>query len=147
AQKHASFYLTDETGKIIIYTKGANIINLHQTSRVYYLNKQRLPRAILAVLSEHKINIDGMLSKYNRLCFSEVVIAPDDYLLISGEVCDPEIKKIEQGSSDKEYIISGMPEKTTVRKLKKKFLFNLIAGILCFSVCAFFLLLKAISLL
>lgn len=122
-EKTQKFYLQDETGKMLVDSKGCDL----RLEKDY--ESTTLTPEVKAVLDEHKISHTGWFGFNKTMRFREYVIEPSDNLYILGTIGDnPEVEEgsaerghedlmMQLGKTEKTYVISDKSEKEFMRNL------------------------------
>jgi hypothetical protein len=133
------FYMKDNTGRVLVDTKGAQI-DIPISSEFSSGIGRDPPQAIKLFLNKNNISFEALLGINKTMRYREYIIMPGDKLYILGHAGDnPFVKEatarrgvndimIQKGKDEPFYYISDKGENDILRKLKWKVLGGLIGG-------------------
>ena len=150
----AHFYLKDDTGSVLVDSKGARIELLEAFAFNSGLGKDP-PESIKQFLSNNGLSFEGFLGINKTMRYSEHIIEPENKLYIMGTAGDNPFVDggeetnndagimIQKGVNDKTYYISDRQEKVILRELQRNVMLGIYGGgaltVGCFVIILYYL--------
>lgn len=151
------FYLKDDTGSVLIDSKGANV-NVSRDFEFKTGFGRKTPDAVLNFLNANGMSHKTLFGFSKTMRYREHFIAPKDKLYIMGTAADnPFVEDgtaknnvediiIQKGKNEKMYYISDKPENALLKEIKWK-IFGYTFGGACLSLISLTITLKYFNLL
>lgn len=112
------FYLNDDTGKILINPKGAEVTT---TSTITQLKDYNITEVVESFFSKINYNYKNVFGKIKKARIREVILEPDSRIYVLGTAVYNKKKKeleIKKGKYEKSLIISDKLEATMYKRIK-----------------------------
>ena len=128
-----SFFIKDETGRVLIEPKNADVVLTPVCKHETGIGKPPLPEYLEAYAMQHQLPLKNFMGLPERLLFTEYVIRPAAELYVLGTAkTNPNVADVNRGKDVEDliigrdsdnmyqgiYYISDKPEKDVIRKVK-----------------------------